>query len=133
MAEIRNGIEERLKSITGLRVHRYLPEKLLTPAALIMPDNGQYSATMDAGSHDKAFVIQLVASKASSRTGQELLDSFVEEDGDNSIFAAFEDDDTLGGAADWSRVVGWRDYGGYTISGEEYIGVVFDLEVCSGR
>ena len=133
VSKVRKGIEEALGSIPGMRCYATVPDKIVTPAAIVVPESGTYTATYNRGSDDMSFSIQLVACRVATRQGQEQLDSFLDGAGDNSVIAALMEDETLGGVAHFVNVVGWAEYGVYDMAGEQFYGVTISVEVtCDG-
>jgi hypothetical protein len=57
---------------------------------------------------------------------------FIDASGTSSIHAAIEGGVTLGGAAQTSQVVAYRDYGLRDIGDQQYLGVDFEIHVWEG-
>lgn len=134
---IRNGIKDRLATISGLRAHAFVVGDVVPPAAIVIPgDPGRknamaiaYNATMGRGSDDFLFTILLLVANKVERTSQEALDAYLAGSGAQSIYAAIDGEDTLGGVAHFTRVVGVRDYGLVSYGGQQYVGAEFMVEV----
>lgn len=137
VTQIRQGIATRLATISGLRVHAFVVGDVAPPAAVVIPgDPGRknamaiaYDATMGRGSDDFLFTVLLLVANKVERASQEALDTYLAGSGASSIKAAIEGEDSLGGVAHFTRVVGVRDYGVVSYGGQSYVGAEFMVEV----
>jgi len=125
---IRTGLETRLATITGLRAENVWPDTIKTPAAIVRPVRGTVHTTF-ARRSSIFFEILIVVQESTLARAQDKIDGYLAITGANSVLAAIEGDETLGGAAEDCNVTGWRDYGPMTIGDVQYFGVVFDVEV----
>jgi hypothetical protein len=109
LAEVRDGLETRLETISGLRVYDYVPDDVLYPAAVIFPPtHASYRNDMGFGGYTTQFVILLLVSAAIDRQQLDLY-ALLDRTGPSSIFAAIEADRTLGGLSVDARVVSAQD------------------------
>ncbi|ANN16252.1 hypothetical protein SD37_11750 [Amycolatopsis orientalis] len=98
------GLKTRLETIDGLRVHETIPGAIDPPAAVLSLETVTYDSSMSRGSDDLVFSADVFTSMASDRSGQELLFSFIDGEGPNSVKAAVEADPLLGGVAMFAEV-----------------------------
>jgi hypothetical protein len=98
IVQVMQGIETRLKTITGLRVEEFKPDQINPPQAIVgVPPIPDYRRTF--GSTGQLMIeptITILVSAALDRVGQLKLASYVDKTGAQSIFAAIEADKTLG-------------------------------------
>lgn len=132
VSAIRDGLKTRLQTISGLRVHDTAPSAISPPAAVIVPQTVDYDSTMARGSDAFAFDVFLLVSKAVDRVSQDKLDAYLAGSGVDSVKAAVEGDQSLGGVAHIARVAQARDYGAVEYGGISYLGAIFRVEVTAG-
>ncbi len=128
VSAVRDGLQTRLATISGMHAYDVWPDTIQTPAALVLPMRGNYHDTFN-GRSTMNFEIMVVVQESSLKRAQDLLDAYLTFSGASSIAAAIEGDDTLGGAAESAMVTGWRDYGDVAINGVGYMGAILDCEV----
>jgi hypothetical protein len=139
VTDIREGLKARLDTISGLRAHAWVVGDIVPPAAIVIPGDPSrksslaiaYDATMGRGSDDFLFTLLILVSNKVERSAQEALDGYLAGSGATSVKAAVEGEDSLGGVAHFTRVVGVRDYGLVTYGGQTYVGAEFMVEVCA--
>lgn len=129
LANIRTGLKTRLATISGLNAYDKTPGIITTPAAFPMPGTIEFDETMDRGVDSYTFTVRLLVQRAVEQVAQENLDPYLAGSGSSSIKAAIEGDGTLGGAADWTRVVRVPKYGDIEHAGQMYLGADFTVEV----
>lgn len=131
VTSVREGLDARLATITGLRHSAFAPGQVNEPHAFVIPDEPAitFDETMARGSDQMHMVIVLLVTKALDRTAQALLDAYLAGSGAQSVKAAIEGDVTLGGAADWTVVTGVPFYGPLEYNGVTYLGARFSVEV----
>lgn len=98
------GLKTRLETIDGLRVHETIPGAIDPPTAVLSLESVTYDSSMSRGSDDLVFSADVFTSMASDRAGQELLFSFIDGSGADSVKAAVEAEPTLGGVAMFAEV-----------------------------
>lgn len=129
VSQIRDGLRDRLKTISGLQTHSYVPSEITPPAAVVIPDTVGYDSTMARGSDDFVFVVQLVVSKVVDRVSQDRLDAYLAGSGSSSVKAAIEGEPTLGGVAHFARVAQARSYGTVQFGAITYLGAELVVQV----
>jgi hypothetical protein len=106
LAEVRDGIEVRLKTIPGLRVYSYIPGTAEYPAAMVrLPAIASYRGDLDMGYFTAAIDVLLMVPTTLDRMQADLY-PYVERTGERSVFAAIEADRTLGHSDVDAHVVG---------------------------
>lgn len=132
MATIRqiiDAIKTQLDTINGLKVYKRWPDTVDAPAAAIRYAGTNYDSTMDRGSDDQTYVVQILTSKASDR-GQDELYAYCEGEGARSIKAAIETDPTLGGLVMHAFATETGEPGTAEPAGVEFYSVEIFLQVC---
>lgn len=135
---IRDGLATALQTISGLRVHDWVPGQITPPAAVIIPGDPEmnraeaisFDSTMARGSDDFLFTIILCVSHSHDRAAHEKLDSYLDGANATSVKAAV-DGYAWGGVASYARVMAVRKYGIMKWNGQEFLGAQFLVEVCS--
>lgn len=124
------GIGTRLETISGLRVDAFMANQINPPAALVgVPPIEQYRSAMQRGQFQLSPVVYIFVSATLDRIGQQLLASYADVTGDNSIPLAIEGDRTLGGVVDDCVVTSFRPLGMDEVGQIGYYGGIFDLLV----
>ncbi|UBU11606.1 hypothetical protein [Nonomuraea gerenzanensis] len=136
LAQLREGLAVRLRTIPVLTVHPQVPESITPPVAVITPGfEGEpcirFDSTMARGADDFLFTVTLLVSMADDRSGQEELDAYLDGTGDRSIKAVIEADPSLGDLVHFAHVREARNYGPQTWGRDEarYVGVDFAVEI----
>ena len=129
VTDIRNGLAARMETIDGITGYARPRGTINVPAAVIEPGPIAFDSTMGRGSDDLSFTIVLLLADSVADLAQEQLDPYLAGSGDQSVKAAVEADETLGGAADYACVTGVSDYGDVQWSGKLYLGARFNVEV----
>ena len=129
IAEIRSGLKTRLATISGLRTTDTVPDVINPPVAIVMPQTVTYDETMRRGLATYTFTVMVIVGRASERSAQTALDSFVAQTGATSVKAAIEGDKTLGGTVFDTRVTTMRSYGSTTQGDVLYLATEFTVLV----
>lgn len=109
ITSIRDGLKTRMETISGLQVYNHTPDATsVTPAASIafagLTPNVTFTGASTPGDRDYLFVITVRIAGAIPEEQWEALDDYMNPTGANSVFAAIDGDDTLGGIADYSVI-----------------------------
>lgn len=101
LAQLAAGLQTRLATISGLRAEDYWPSSLNPPVgiALVWP---MQRATLG-GDRIYGFIIELIVSVADVERAQASIYGYMDVSGTNSILAAIEAGDTLGGLAAFTQ------------------------------
>lgn len=95
--DVRNGIEDRLKTIDGLRI---VDGSQINPPAAVVAVAGEgvsYHQTFQDGLTDFEMRVIVYVSSAYTRTARDELDAYLDVTGTKSVKQAIEGDPTLGG------------------------------------
>ncbi len=109
MTSIRDGLQTRLQTISGLNVLNHTPDSAsVTPAASIAFDaytpNKTFQGASTPGDRESRWIITVRLAGFIPEEQWEALDDYINPTGTNSIFAAIEGDITLGGNVDWAVI-----------------------------
>ncbi len=104
---IRQGIETRLETISGLQVYDFEPDGIsVTPMCSIRLVNMRRNVTFEGASvpGDRIYnwMLTLRIQGRIPKERWEEVDSYLAPTGSKSILAAIDGDDTLGGAVEWT-------------------------------
>lgn len=128
LSAILTGLETRLLTIPDMTVSRFSAQQVTPPHAVIgIPSVEEYRSTMGRGYWTPTFTVTLFASTADSEYGQDLLLSFAEISGPNSVVQAIEGDRTLGGTVADCIVTGFSPSGLESVGGLEFYTGEFSL------
>jgi hypothetical protein len=125
---LRDAIETRLATISGLNTYDTVPDNPVIPFATVLPTGIEYDAGMSDGAHTWRFGILVAVHRASESTAQDALDAYCDPTGTRSIRAAINGDRTLGGLGS-CRVLEMRNYSQIPIGEVTYLGAEFVVEV----
>lgn len=126
VSAIRDGLQARLATISGLRAFDLVKGKIPTPCAFVRPDTNVVQ-TYD-GSTDWTFTVDVYVSLNSMRAAQDALDAYL-PGGAKDVKAAIENDPTLDGAVDSARCDFNGSYGIKEIDDMVFLGCEFTVEV----
>jgi len=120
LEDIRSTLSTGLGAVSGLSSYEVVPGRVNTPAAVVAPDNIEYSADFD-GSATYRLPVQILVSLGDWGTAQRDLDRFVAHDG--PAVAAIH------ALAIEARVIGMEAYGLTQFAGTDYLGAQLIVEV----
>lgn len=130
MLDVMAGIEDRLKTIEGLRTSATMPDQIMPPTAIVgVPPVTDYHSQLGRARMNLEPTVLVLTSKGWTRTGQELLTEFADPMGDRSIIAAVEGDRSLGGVCGDCTVHTFRPLTDVEFGEIGYCGGVFTLRV----
>ena len=107
---LRDALQVRLATISGLHAHDVWPSPLITPSAIVMPAGVGLDGVFSGEQFD-GFDIVVAVQAANLRIAQDAMDPYISRSGASSVQAALEGDKTLGGAAQFVIFDGWQEYG----------------------
>ena len=128
ISDLRKGLANNLKKISGLRVVETLPDVVNPPMAMIGLVKVAYNQQNQKSMAEYTFKITVVLGRVSERTAQQALDVLVAP-GAGSIKAAVESDRTLGGFAYEVFIPELTAYGAITVNGIDYLSAEFSVQV----
>jgi hypothetical protein len=97
VTQIKEGLQARLATISGLRAYVQQPDNNNAPFAWPMLESITYNGAMGGGLIIHTFSVSVVVGRASERTAQNALDGYLSYEGATSVRAAIEGDRSLGG------------------------------------
>jgi len=109
VTNIRNGIETRLLTISGLQVYDHEPDATtVTPAASIrlvsFTRNQTFESASNPGDRTYNWIVSVRLSGVVPEEQWQALDDYLAPTGTKSIQAAIDGDKTLGSTVDWAVV-----------------------------
>jgi len=128
ISDLRTGLANNLKTISGLRVVETLPDVVNPPMAMIGLVKVAYNQQNQKAMSEYTFKITVVLGRVSERTAQQALDILVAP-GTGSVKAAVESDRTLGGNAYETFLSELGAYGAITVNGIDYLSAEFSVQV----
>lgn len=123
LKEIRLGLADALSVIEGLSVSAYIQGDPTPPFAQVVPDETEFHQAFDDGAESWGLIVQLVVAMGSDRGAQERLDRFLETEGPESVKAALEADETLGGIVSDVTVTSTDGYATYRFGSAQVEGL----------
>jgi len=126
--EIREGIDDRLATITGLRHSPVVPGVVNPPHAFVKRRQTTFGVSMD-GEDDVTFAVTVLVSWADQTTAQEALDEYLASTGAKSIKAAIDADPTLGDIVDFAHATVVEDERIAAFNGVDYLAADIVVEV----
>lgn len=128
--EVMQAIESALDNITGLRTTEFIKDQMSPPFAMVgVPDIPDYHGAFRSGSMTISPRVYVFTSAVVDRIGQAKLAAYANPVGAESIKAAVEADNTLGGVVAQVVVKSFRPLGAEEMGAMGYYGGVFDLYV----
>jgi hypothetical protein len=130
LTAVRSALATQLAAnITGLRAVANRTAQVVPPMAVIVPGGGtfmRYKTTLS-GSADLTLRVVLLVAAADSSLGQDVMDPYVATTGTQSVLAAVQADDTLGGVVEYAEVMDATGYGLVNWAGVDYLGCSFTV------
>lgn len=133
VGEIATAIQTALTTIDGLRTTPFLSDSVNPPVAMVGIQDVDYHGAFSSGDVQHTFTVYLILSRASDRAGIQAMESYMSNDGAQSIRAAIEVDTTLGDVVDASQVTASGPPASISIGGVPYISVPFTVVVHASR
>lgn len=132
VAELLSALKTSAQTISGLIVHDYQPDSIVTPALILSLPAGdriaQHDATLDRASWWN-FTALLLVSRVSDREAQKALYAYLSTSGSKSIRNALETSRTLGGKAHVLLVDDPENWGEFTVADVSYWGAEWNVRV----
>jgi hypothetical protein len=126
--EIREGIDDRLATIAGLRHDPNVPGVINPPHAYVKRRQTTFGVSMD-GEDDVMFAVTVLVSWADQVTAQETLDEYLASEGAKSIKVAIDADPTLAGIVDYAHATVVEDDRIVQFYGTDYLAADIVVEV----
>jgi hypothetical protein len=128
ISDLRTGLANNLKTLSGLRVLETLPDVVNPPVAMIGLTKVVYNRQNNQSMSEYTFKVTVIVGRVSERTAQNTLDIWVAP-GTGSIKAAVDSDRTLGGNAYEVFLAELSAYGAITVNGIDYLSAEFSVQV----
>lgn len=129
-SDVRNGLQTRLQTITGLRVLDTVPDSVNIPTqgavAVVGMLDLNFDFAMNRGADQATCSILVIVGRMNESTAQDRLDGYLASSGATSIKTAIEADKTLGGAVATLRVT-QATSGMITIANIDYISYRYEV------
>jgi hypothetical protein len=135
IAALRDALQTRIATVSGLRAYDTWPSPLMPPAALVRPADPMVEFEEVLGPSTQAlyhFEVHVAVGLGDLRSAQDALDGYLSPSGSASVPAAILGDRTLGGLANGTWVRRARQWGSELISGVEVLGAILDVDVDAG-
>jgi hypothetical protein len=126
--EIREGIDDRLATIAGLRHDPNVPATVNPPHAFVKRRQTVFGVSMD-GEDDLTFAVTILVSWADQQNAQETLDEYLASTGAKSIKAAIDADPTLDDIVDFAHATLVEDERIAQFNGTDYLAADIVVEV----
>jgi hypothetical protein len=126
--EIREGIDDRLATIAGLRHDPNVPGTINPPHAFVKRRQTVFGVSMD-GEDDLTFAVTVMVSWADQQNAQETLDEYLASTGAKSIKAAIDADPTLDDIVDFAHATLVEDERIAQFNGVDYLAADIIVEV----
>lgn len=105
ISQIRTALQTRLATISGLDVYDTVPGTINPPAAIVQRRSGPHPDTLGASRVSYTMQVTVLLGLADDQAAQNALDGYLSPTGADSILAAVDADETLGGKVDYALVV----------------------------
>jgi len=134
LAAVMDELGDRLATINGLRVHRWPPDNISPPAAIVSyPDSYEFDATYSRGTDRVEVPVIVVVGKVSERAARARLSRYVAGSGPASVKHVLEragDPAQPYTAIDSLRVTR-VDFDVVTIAGTDYLAATFTVDIAA--
>lgn len=130
-ASIRSGIAANLTAhISGWEISAYMLAQPIPPAIDIKAGESVYDLAMRRGLDELTMVVRAFVPLSTTQGAEVNLDALRDTAGSSSLKAAVESDGTLGGVAQWARVVSASEDALYEFQGiAPLLGCEFTVQV----
>lgn len=133
IADVLTALATRISTgiSTGLKVHPFSPDSIVTPCAIVLPAPGNFvtfDVTFD-GKDDFELLVKILVGSEMTKAGQQQLLAFLGRTGSSSIWAAIYGDRTLGGVVADLKVETAGGYGDVEHAGIPYFGAELAVSV----
>lgn len=126
---IMQGIEDRMKTIDGMRTASTIPDTIMPPIAIVSMPSVDYKNGLGRSRMRMQGSIMVFTSKGWTRTGQEELAEYAGLGTDKSVVKAIDGDRTLGGLGVDCTVSDFRQLTDEEFGEIGYCGGVFTLDI----
>lgn len=132
LAEIRQGLSDRLDTIDGLHCSPYMLPRPEPPAACVLPSRAEFDQEMNNDSTEYYLDCWIYVSPTDLVQAQKNIDLYMAPSGTKSFRAAIDGDSTLGGIVPYCYVIGWTGYGSLMdVAGSQMLGASMQVRVAA--
>lgn len=127
---VRNAIETRLATISGMQARDRMPAMVEPPMAVVYPKSVDFDDAMGRGSDTYMWAIMVFVCRADQEEAQTLLDAYLDSASSTSVKTALEGGSparSLGGAVSTCHVTAVSDIGVAEIGDVPYLFAEFEL------
>lgn len=130
LAQIRQGVSDRLATISGLQASPYMRPRIEAPAACVIPSRAEFDQTMNSDDTDYHLSAWLYVSPTDLVKAQQEIDLYMAPSGTQSFRAAIDAAPTLGIPGVYCYVEGWTSYASLVdVAGSQMLGAELQLKV----
>ncbi len=127
ITEIRQGIENNLETVSGLRAYSEIPDNPQVPCAVVVLNSVSYDQAFQRGLTELDFNITVIVGRFSVQQAQERLNEYA-GNGSKSIKTAVQSDRTLGGSAVDTVLTSMNGISALDLNdGNNYLGMEFSV------
>jgi hypothetical protein len=128
LSQIRTGLANNLRTISGLRVYEEIPDNPQPPSAVVVLNNIEYNLDFG-GSAKYNFAVQVIVGRAAERAAQRYLDLYSDPTGLSSVKAGVESNRTMSGVVLDTYLESMPNIGTVTINDQLYLAADFLVAV----
>lgn len=131
LIDVMDEIAEKLRSAPSLagRTYAYPESKITPPAAIVTyPTDGTFDATYGRGVDTMTGVVVVMVGRPNERTARDRLAGYINGSGPESVKQLLDGEEDDYASCDGVRVADWET-GEYTMSGVDYLAVIFRLDI----
>ena len=129
ITDIRQGIEDNLETVAGLRAYSEIPDNPQVPCAVVVLNSVSYDQSFQRGLSELDFNITVIVGRFSVQQAQEHMNDYA-GNGAKSIKTAVQSDRTLGGSAADAVLSSMNGISALDLNdGNNYLGMEFSVTV----
>ena len=129
ITDIRQGIEDKLETVAGLRAYSEIPDNPQVPCAVVVLNSVSYDQSFQRGLSELDFNITVIVGRFSVQQAQEHMNDYA-GNGAKSIKTAVQSDRTLGGSAADAVLSSMNGISALDLNdGNNYLGMEFSVTV----
>ena len=129
ITDIRQGIEDNLETVAGLRAYSEIPDNPQVPCAVVVLNSVSYDQSFQRGLSELDFNITVIVGRFSVQQAQEHMNDYA-GNGAKSIKTAVQSDRTLGGSAADTVLSSMNGISALDLNdGNNYLGMEFSVTV----
>jgi len=129
ITDIRQGIEDNLETVAGLRAYSEIPDNPQVPCAVVVLNSVNYDQSFQRGLSELDFNITVIVGRFSVQQAQEHMNDYA-GNGAKSIKTAVQSDRTLGGSAADAVLSSMNGISALDLNdGNNYLGMEFSVTV----